>query len=95
MEAVSLKASLVFPILLLQKPNRASKTKDHICLERRLGWWSNRGLDKLVREGRAIQQRLPKNGSSKANSNLARSFSNLMFMGKCKAALTNKELTSA
>jgi len=44
-------------------------------------------LDELVREGRAIQQRLPKNGSTKANSNLAYSFSNLMFMGKCKATL--------
>ena len=88
LESVTLKAAMVFPIHLLQKPNRASKTKDHIThLERRLGWWSNGGLDELVREGRAIQQRLPKNGLTKANSNLARSFSNFMFMGKCKATL--------
>ena len=88
LESVALKAALVFPILLLQKPSRASKTKHHIThLERRLRWWSNGELDELAREGRAIQQRLPKNGLTKVNSNLARSFSNLMFMGKCKAAL--------
>ena len=87
LESVALKATLVFPILFLQKPSRTSKTKHHIThLERRLGWWLNGDLDELVREGRAIQQRLPKNESTKVNSNLARSFSNLMFKGKCKAA---------
>ena len=36
-ESIALKAATVLPILLLQKPYRASKTKDHIiCLERRL-----------------------------------------------------------
>ena len=78
----------MLPILLLQKPSRTSKTKQHITLlERRLRLWSNGDLDELVREGRTIQQRLPKNGPTKANSNIARSFSNLMFTGKCKAAL--------
>ena len=88
MEASALKAAIVFPLLLLQKPSKGSKTKDHItCLERRLASWTNGDLDELVREGRAIQQRLPKHGSARPNSNLARNFSNLMFMGKCKAAL--------
>lgn len=87
LESVALKAAVVLPILVLQKPSRTFKTKQHILLERRLGLWSNGDLDELVREGRAIQQRLPKNWATKVNSNLARSFSNLMFMGKCKAAL--------
>jgi hypothetical protein len=35
MESIALKATVVMPILLLQKPHRRSKTKDHIaCLER-------------------------------------------------------------
>ena len=81
-------AATVFPILLLQKPSKGSKAKDHIaCLERRLVSWANGNLDDLVREGKAIQQRLPKFGTAKSNNNLARNFSNLMFMGKCKAAL--------
>ena len=88
LEFVALRAAIVLPILLLQKPSRTSKTKQHIALlESRLGLWSNGDLDELVREGRAMQQRLPKNGPTTANSSLARSFSNLMFMGKSKAAL--------
>ena len=88
LEAVTLKAATVFPILLLQKPSSASKTKNHItCLERRLACWSKGDLDELVREGRAIQQRLPKQRSAKANTSLSRSFASLMFRGKCKAAL--------
>ena len=91
LEAVALRAATVFPILLLQKPSKRSKTKDHIkCLERRLSSWSNGDLEELVREGRTLQHRLPRHRSAqsaKANTNLARSFTNLMFMGKCKAAL--------
>ena len=42
----------------------------------------------LVNEGRTLQQRLPKGSDPKHdNMKLARSFSNLMFAGKCKAAL--------
>ena len=88
LEAVALKAATVFPILLLQKPSWASETKHHTnCLERRLVNWSNGELNELVREGRALQQRLPKHGSFRANNNHARNFANLMFVGKCKAAL--------
>ena len=86
LESVALKAAIVLPILLLQKPSRASKTKYHIThLERR--WWSNGDLAELVREGTVIQQGLPKNRSTKDNSNLAFSFSILMFEGRCIAAL--------
>ena len=82
LEIVALMAATVFPILLLQTPSKGSKTKDHIaCLERRLVSWANGNLDDLVREG------MPKFGTAKSNNNLARNFSNLMFMGKCKAAL--------
>ena len=40
MESIALKATVIMPILLLQKPNRRSKTKDHVaCLGRRLRAW--------------------------------------------------------
>lgn len=88
LELMALKAGIVFPILLLQKPSKKSKTKEHIqCLERRLTSWSNGDLVELLKEGRAVQQRLPRHHSAPANSTLACSFSNLMFKGKCKAAL--------
>ena len=55
LESVALRAATVLPILLLQKPRRASKKKEHItCLERRLKIWKVGGLGKLVLEGRAI-----------------------------------------
>ena len=88
LESVALKAAIVLPILLLQKPSKKSKTKDHIqCLERRLTSWSNGELEELLKEGRAVQHRLPRHQSARANLTLARTFSNFMFTGKCKAAL--------
>ena len=44
-------------------------------------------LNESLMEGRAIQHRLPKRSSPKTKNNFARSFPNLMFAGKCKAAL--------
>ena len=85
LEAVALKAATVLPILLLQEPSKKSKTKDHTkCLERRLASWSNGNLEELVREGGTLQQRLPRDRSAGANTNLARSFANLMLApGHC------------
>ena len=88
LKSVALKAAIVLSILLLQKPTKRLKIKEHTqCLERRLRSWSNCNLEELLKEGRALQQRLPRHQSAQANSTLARSFSNLMFTGKCKAAL--------
>ena len=88
LEAVALKSATVLPILLLQKPSKASKAKDHTkCLERRLASWSNGNLEELVREGRSLQPRLPRDGSARANTTLACFFANLIFIGKCKATL--------
>ena len=71
-----------------QKPSKQSKSKEHtICLERRLKSWFSGDLEELLKEGRALQQLLPKYQSAKANSTLAWSFANLMFIGKCKAAI--------
>ena len=88
LESIALKAATVLPILLLQKPQKASKAKEHAtCLERRLRSWKEGNLNDLLLEGRAIQGRLPKFVTSKSTEIIARSFANLMFAGKCKAAL--------
>ena len=61
LESVALRVATFLPILLLQKPHRASKKKEHItCLERGLKIWKEGGLGELVLDGRAIQHRLPK-----------------------------------
>jgi len=47
---------MVMPALLLQKPSRNSKTKDHVAaLSRRLDRWEKGDLDELLHEGVTIQ----------------------------------------
>ena len=89
LESVALKATIVLPILLLQKPQQTSKTKDHIsCLERRLKLRKEGDLNNLSIECRVIQDCLPKpSPSPKPKENLARTFANLMFLGRYKAAM--------
>ena len=75
LESVAMEAAMTMPILLLQKPHRTSKMKDHIaCLERRLESWKDGDIAYLLEEGRTIQQRLPRNFSSCPEQQLARSF---------------------
>ena len=88
LESIALKAATLMPILLLQKPVCKPKAKDLTSiLERRLNTWSKGDLNELMREGRTIQQRIPKSSQSMKSEHLARSFANLMFQGKTKAAL--------
>ena len=61
-EKIALKATMVLPALLLQKPFKTSKVKDHIsCIERRHSLWRQGKFQALLDEGRAIQQRLQPN----------------------------------
>lgn len=91
LESVALKAAVIFPIIVLQKPSRSSKHKNNrSCLERRMPLWLDGNLAELLHEGRTIQKRLPKStpGSKKKDkSPSARIFSQNMFQGKTKAAL--------
>ena len=90
MESVALKAAMIMPSLLLQKSHRSSKAKDHVAqLERRLKSWESGDIDCLLQEGRTIQKRLTSSSNkfTMSDEHLARSFSNLMMVGKVKAAL--------
>ena len=49
--------------------------------------WEGGDIPELVREGRAIQNRLPKQERKGSGQQLARSFAKLMFQGKTQAAL--------
>ena len=78
----------MLPILVLQKPSRNSKIKDHTtCLVRWLKAWQNGDLNDLLFEGKTIQLHLPKFPPKYNQDRLARSFANLMFQGKTNAAL--------
>lgn len=91
MECVALKATIVMPILLLQKPSRSSKNRDHIsCLERRLPLWSEGISYKKGVQFKPI--RIPKHSLRKVSSSQpARMFADKMFNGKTKEALKDKE----
>ena len=89
LEPITLKAAMIMPALILQKPHASSKARDHvICLQRRLISWQEGDIDNLMREGRTIQQHLRKTSSHmEDDQRLAHTFSKLMFQEKVQAAL--------
>ena len=84
LESVAITAAMVLPSLILQKPHRSSKKKEHIkCIERRMQLWKDGNLDDLLKEGQTIQQHLHKpTRDQRSEEQLARSFSKLMMEGK-------------
>ena len=92
MECVALKAAMVLPALLLQRPHVKSKAKDHSThLERGLKLWEKGDINSLVIEARTIQRQREKRttmtNEAKSEGQMARTFSKLMMEGKVKAAL--------
>ena len=89
LESVSLKAIIVIPHLLLQKPHHSSKTKENIpSVKRRMELWKDGDLGSLLKEALTIQHRLKKfYQQKKTSNNPARQFADLMFQGKIKQAL--------
>ena len=82
-----MKAAMVMPALLLQKPHPRSKAKEHVLhLERRLLLWESGKLEELMDEGRTIQRQLNRNPPRK-QEDTARVFAKLMMEGKVRAAL--------
>ena len=87
MQHIALKAAIVLLAVCLQKPSPKSKSKDHQeCLLKRLTLWKEGKIDKLMREGRAIQKSL---GNSRRASppNTAKVFVNLVMNGQINSAL--------
>ena len=84
----ALYAVHVMPALLLQKPSKTSKSKDHvIALTRRLVKWKNGEFSQLLREAKALQNRLPKN-ERKSNINIiSRKFREHMSKGNVNSAI--------
>ncbi len=89
LERVSMKAITLIQILLLQKPSKRSKMKDHIChLKRRLVQWSSGDIIQLLDEGRCIQTRLRSQMAPSKNDADGFIFRSLMAQGKVRNALT-------
>ena len=96
MECIALKAAFLLPLLVLQKPHRRSKSRDHVCvLECRMQLWHDGSFEDLLREGKAIQKRFTGGSCIKRKEDLITTFSRYMFEGKVRAAmqiLNNQEL---
>ena len=90
LESVAMKAAMVMPALLLQKPHPRSKAKDHtLHLERRLRQWSEGDLEGLMKEGNTIQHQFSRQHQHQSRSaqQTARAFAKLMMEGRVRAAL--------
>ena len=71
LESVALRAAMLMPILLLQKPHSRSKTREHVaCLSHRLVSWNDGDIDSLMQEGHAIQNRFHGMRGDGINNNL-------------------------
>ena len=87
LEPVALKLALISFPLLLQKPSKKSKTRDHVrCLVERLVLWQTGNLEDLLRKGRVIQKKLLSSKHIEPD-NTDKIFCRLMLQGKVSAAL--------
>ena len=87
LKPVALTCLMIMSQLLLQKPSRDSKAKDHsIALNKRLDLWNQSNLQQLVNESRTIQNRLPTN-REKTKEEIQSLSSKYMMEGKVDAAI--------
>ena len=77
----------IMPALLLQKPSKTSKSKDHVKdLERRLRLWREGEFLQLFRETETLQQCLPKGVMARDLAKTSKQFRDMMTKGNVKGA---------
>ena len=85
---IALKAAHIMPALLLQKPYKPSKSKDHhAALKRRLKLWEERKIEELLYEGQTIQERLKSSDSSMTIAKISMKFRIFMSKGNMNGTL--------
>ena len=88
LKSISLKALMLMPRLLSQKPFKTSQAKDHLkALDRRLALWKNGEIEELVHETETIQKQIKFNGNKKSISEISKALRNLMSKGEINSAL--------
>ena len=81
-------SNVITSSLLLQKPSKTSKLKDHtVALQRRLDLWSKGDIEELIIEGTTIQNRLNHINTPKGIAELSKSFVTMMEKGNVNGAL--------
>ena len=70
------------PALFLQKPNKNSKSKDHlVSLERRLKIWEEGNISNLLHEAEAIQEKMKISEKGMNIEKISLRFKNMMSIG--------------
>ena len=86
---IALMSVMLLPSLVLQRPYKRSKPKDHIaCLEHRLPLWGTAdGVHQLIKEGKSIQHHLPHTRHDPRRDGYTTKFADIMTRGKVKDAI--------
>ena len=88
LNSIALKAFMVLPSLILQKPSSTSKSKKHsAAIERRLALWKQGDLNLLMKEVRFIQEKFVSSRKAKSVEDITRIFARLVMQGKITAAI--------
>ena len=89
LNSVALKAFMTLPALILQKPSKNSKSKEHTsCVKRRLELWKKGDIISLLKEVKKIQSKFKKKGGKERSpGEVAKLFARLVMHGKIGAAL--------
>ena len=82
LKSIALKATYVMPALFLQKPNKNSKSKDHlVSLERRLKIWEEGNISNLLHEAETIQEKMKISEKGMSIEKISLRFKNMMSIG--------------
>ena len=88
MKDIAFKAIMIMPNLLLQKPSKKSKSKDHLkALERRIELWTSGELMELLYEAETIQKSLTSTNRPKTIAEISKKFIREMQNGNVNGAM--------
>ena len=86
LKSIALKAIHIMPALLLQKPSKNLKLKDHLVSET-FKIMGRRNISNLVHEGETIQERMKINVKGMNIEKISLKFKNMMSKGNVKRVL--------
>eukprot|EP00794_Sanderia_malayensis_P020911 gene20911-22964_t len=88
LNSVAIKAFMILPSLVLQKPSSRSKTKENSeALKRRLELWKHGDIQLLLKEAKLIQRKIISLKKSRSMEDVSRIFSKLLMEGIISSAL--------
>ena len=88
LKPIALKSIMVMPALLLQKPSRTSKSKDHfLALSRRIELWEKGNINELLHEGVTIQTLLNSSKKIMPTNEIPKRFIEKMSNGNINGAI--------